>query len=410
MKLHIGIGFVTGRKLFQNVLKTYINNWLEHGFIKNQDIRLHLYIAYDLKYKDTKISDYKKIPPELANMVDSINFYGDAEISNEVDYLKNQNVLSDKETDLIFGEGYGKKRNVVMYFAIKHKMDKLIFIDDDEYPLATLKQKNDVLIWMGQSVLSTHLKYNDNSDITHGHHCGYISPIPYIEFNDDLSEHDFKLFIEAISNDIISWEKIRDLIINEKGVTYAQADILDTSKVYEVKEEKGMKFISGANLCFNLKNYKKLPPFYNPPGARGEDTFMSTALSDLKVLKVPCYTFHDGFSMYNNILNGVLPINLLPIETVSPTILKRFIQATIGWIRYKPLLVYITDKEGFEDTMLEIEEKLAIVIPKLCKYFKTNEFEKVSQEFAMYRRKSKKHFNEFVATKNAWAKLLDTLD
>jgi hypothetical protein len=31
--INIGIGFVTGRLLFQNVLKTYINNWLEHGLI-----------------------------------------------------------------------------------------------------------------------------------------------------------------------------------------------------------------------------------------------------------------------------------------------------------------------------------------------------------------------------------------
>ena len=57
-----------------------------------------------------------------------------------------------------------------------------------------------------------------------------------------------------------------------------------------------MKFISGANLCFNLKNYKNFPPFYNPPGARGEDTFLSTCLSECSVRKVPCYTFHDGFS------------------------------------------------------------------------------------------------------------------
>ena len=277
MKLHIGIGFVTGRKLFQNVLKTYINNWLEHGILHDHEIRLHLFIAYDLKYKNTHINDYKNIPADLADMVESINFFGDKEITNEINFLKKNNLLEDKETELVFGEGYGKKRNVVMYFAIKHKMDKLFFIDDDEYPLATLKNEKDTLIWMGQSILSTHLNYNDDADITHGHHCGYISPIPYIEFNNKLSERDFKLFIEAISNDIINWEKIRKLIVEEKGVTYAQTEIINNSKAYEVEEEKGMKFISGANLCFNLKNYKKLPPFYNPPGARGEDTFMSTS-------------------------------------------------------------------------------------------------------------------------------------
>jgi hypothetical protein len=50
MALDIGIGFVTGRKHFKNVLNSYINNWLEHGLFLNKDIRLHLLVAYDLKY------------------------------------------------------------------------------------------------------------------------------------------------------------------------------------------------------------------------------------------------------------------------------------------------------------------------------------------------------------------------
>ena len=351
MKLNIGIGFVTGRKHFQNVLQSYINNWLEHGLIQNKEIRIHLFIAYDLKYNGTSVSDYKNIPPELADMVDSINFYGTDKIDYEVRRLKEENSINEEESKLLFGEGYGKKRNVVTYFAIKNKMDRLIFIDDDEYPIATMKNEHNKLIWMGQSVVGTHLKYITDADITHGHHCGYISPIPFIRFNEVLCENDFKQFVEAISNDIITWEKIRGLIIENKGVTYANPDIINQSLVSDVVEENGMKFISGANLCFNLKNTKNLPPFYNPPGARGEDTFMSTALTNLKVKKVPCYTFHDGFSMYNNILNGVLPLSLDAIDSVSPVILKRFVNATIGWIRYKPLLIYITKREEYDTIM-----------------------------------------------------------
>ena len=53
------------------------------------------------------------------------------------------------------------------------------------------------------------------------------------------------------------------------------------SRTTEVVEEKNkMKFISGANLGFNLKNLDKLFPFYNPPGARGEDTFLSTCICE----------------------------------------------------------------------------------------------------------------------------------
>ncbi|HEU5366500.1 MAG TPA: hypothetical protein VFU62_13265, partial [Hanamia sp.] len=332
MALDIGIGFVTGRKHFKNVLTSYINNWVEHGLFLNKEIRLHLLVAYDLKYHKTELSDYKNIDPELAEMVHSIRYYGKASIEEERRVLEESGIINREESELLFGEGYAKKRNAVVYFAKKNKMDRLMFLDDDEYPVATMKNEYDNLIWMGQSVLATHLRYNPDADITHGHHCGYISPIPYIPFNDVLTEEDFKLFIEAISNEIVSWDVVKKTIIDNKGVTYANPDIINKKIVEEVKEVNGMKFISGANLCFNLHNIKNLPPFYNPPGARGEDTFMSTSLTDMKVLKVPCYTFHDGFLTYKNILNGILPNALEPVDASSPAIVKRFANAAIGWI------------------------------------------------------------------------------
>lgn len=409
MEMNIGIGFVTGRKQFQNVLKSYINNWLEQGLIADKNIRLHLFIAYDLKYHKTQIEDYKNIPPELAEMVASINFYGTSVVEKEKAQLKDSGVLTTVEAELVFGEGYAKKRNVVMYFAIKNKMDKLIFIDDDEYPVAVVKNQHGKLAWMGQSVVGTHLKHIPDADITHGHHCGYISPIPYMSFNEILPEHDFKTFIEAISNDIITWKKIKKLLVENEGVTYASARIINNDDSYEVMEESGMKFISGANLCFNLKNAVMLPPFYNPHGARGEDTFMSTALSHLKVMKVPCYTFHDGFSMYHHLLSGVLPTNLSGVVGNSATVIKRFTNATIGWIRYKPLLVYITQNASYEQIMSEIEEKLLITIPKLCAYFNTNDFDQVLKEFRFYSKKVTAHYNEFCETKKTWSKLMWSL-
>jgi len=409
-KINIGIGFATGRLLFQNILKTYVNNWLEHGLIESKNLKIHIFVAYDLRYKNTNTDDYKKVPKELQNLVDSIHFYGINEVNNEIELLaKTDNTISADDCHLLFGEGFAKKRNILTYFAIKLNIDKLLFIDDDEYPLATYLNRNGKLLWMGQSILSTHLQYNDNADITHGLHCGYISPIPYITFNNKLTENDFKLFIEALSNDIITWDKIKQVIINQKGVTYSDENILNNQQSNEILETNGMKFISGANLCFNLKNYKKFPPFYNPPGARGEDTFMSTALTDLKVVKVPCYAFHDGFSMYNNLLNGVLPTELKPMENTSNEIFKRFVNATIGWIRYKPLLVYITDRDNFEATMKTMEDNLIYTIPKLCAYFKTEEFNKIIVEFGKYRKNVKNHFYDFEKTKSTWTRLLSKM-
>ncbi len=318
--------------------------------------------------------------------------------------------VSIEEAQLIFGEGYAKKRNTVLYHAIKRKMNKLIFLDDDEYPMAVFKDENNFVSWMGQSIVGSHIKYNEYADITHGYHCGYISPIPSISFTKSLTEVDFKQFIETISNDIISWENVKTNIIKNSGVTYANEDIVKNEEVVEVKEINGMKFISGANICFNLQNINKdIPPFFNPPGARGEDTFMSTCLTDLKVLKIPCYAFHDGFSSYNNLLNGVLPLNFTPADNSSPEVIKRFIKATVGWIRYKPLLMYITQRTNYECIIEKMRSNLELTVPKLCVHFNTKEFEQLYTELKYYDKNVKKHFAAFENTKKAWAKITQQL-
>ncbi|KAA3379385.1 hypothetical protein F1912_13620, partial [Akkermansia muciniphila] len=65
-------------------------------------------------------------------------------------------------------------------------------------------QSGDYLLWSGQHVLESHIKYLQSADITNGYHCGYISPIPYMEFHNIVSEGDFRTFIEALSNDILN--------------------------------------------------------------------------------------------------------------------------------------------------------------------------------------------------------------
>lgn len=300
------------------------------------------------------------------------------------------------------------KRNTVLYFALKNKMDYLIFLDDDEYPVATIKVK-DSIVWKGQEVLSTHIENLKYSDMTHGHHCGYISPIPCLEFSDTLLESEFRLFIESISNDIINWESIKEKM-EDGGVTYANLDIIKSTEIETVKEINGMKFISGSNLGFNLKNPHKLFPFYNPPGARGEDTFLSTCLSDCTIRKIPCYTFHDGFSTCEHLLVGVLPNELKAMQTQSHTITKRFLQASIGWIRYKPLLIYITNRSGYKAEILKIKENLSKVLPSICAYFGNDKFENILSELDFFDAHVEEHYRDFENTKEAWTKIVKFLD
>jgi hypothetical protein len=189
--IQVGIGFATGRKSFQKVLKTYIHSWQESGLVENERIKLNLIVAYDLAYQKTRVRDYTNVPKELAEQIDKRIFIGSASIREEMDYLINQKVIDQDEARMIFGKGYAANRNAVLYFAIKNKMKYLIFIDDDEYPMAVTNTRK-TAIWGGQHVLSTHLNYISEADLTHGNHCGYISPIPFVEFNETMTETDGK--------------------------------------------------------------------------------------------------------------------------------------------------------------------------------------------------------------------------
>lgn len=403
-KINVGVGFVTGRKNFKNIVKTYVENWNESGLVNNKKNALHLFVAYDLKYYSTKVSDYKIIDEDILDMVDSAHYLGDSSIANEALYLVEKKVISMKEAKLIFGEGYAMKRNAVLYFALKNKMDYIIFLDDDEYPIATLKL-GDSIVWKGQEVLSTHINNIKHCDMTHGHHCGYISPIPYLDFNDKLSEDEFRIFIESISNDIINWDSIKEKM-RDGGVTYAKLDVINSEITEVVEKVNGMKFISGSNLGFNLINPDKLFPFYNPPGARGEDTFLSTCIGECTIRKVPCYTFHDGFSTYEHLLQGVLPNKLKIMKADSGVITKRFLKAAIGWVRYKPLLLYITNRENYEAEIAEMKANLSAVIPKICSYFGNEDFGSIINELEFYHSHVREHYKDFENTKTAWAKII----
>jgi hypothetical protein len=103
-------------------------------------------------------------------------------------------------------------------------------------------------------------------------------------------------------------------------------------------------------------------------------------------------------------------MQLQAVNSGSPIIIKRFINATIGWIRYKPLMVYITQRDEYEQIIEAMREKLELTIPKLCRYFDNKHFENILPELAHYHKKVKKHFMAFQATKTAWGKVMKKID
>ena len=138
-------------------------------------------------------------------------------------------------------------------------------------------------------------------------------------------------------------------------------------------------------------------------------TFLSTCLGERKVLRVPCYTFHDGFSTYGNLMNGVLPTKLKYIRADSEPIVNRFYNACIGWIRYKPLLLYITQQEDYEEKIQEMREQIVASLPSVCAYFGCQDFMNISKELERYNRNVKKHYQQFLDIQQIWAKISEFL-
>lgn len=403
--VQFGIGFVTGRP---NVCKVINNTYeqLTKQFEKvSEKVELTVFVLFDLGYQYTTRIDFYGLMPNVYKDV-KIKYITPEDIEEMKKRLIGKEILNKEEASLFFGHGHAKGRNTLMYYALLKGMDYLLFWDDDEYPVACIKDENTKEVtWKEQDNVLMHYKYIKNADVTIGYHCGYISPIPYVELNEDVDEKLFKDYIEAISNDIISWDSIKEKFTKNNGITYADLEIANGKKEYEIESDGVGKWVAGSTLCLNLRHVDKIPAFYNPEGARGEDTFFSTNLTNSKVIKVPVYHFHDGFLKYTSILRKKYPKILRKIKAEDEQITRRFLQASRGWIKYKPLLQYIIHRETYNEKMKETYEKLKEGIPEINKLFDGQDCSFLLDDLTNYDKNVKKHYNEYLKTNEIWDKL-----
>lgn len=401
--IELGIGFVTGRPNVCKLINNYYKNMIEQLERTGKKVNLTIFLLYDLNYQYTIRTDFYSIIPEVYKNI-KIKYITPENIEEEKKKLISRNNFTKEEVDLFLGNGHAKGRNTVMYYALKWKMDYLLFWDDDEYPVAVVKE-DDNLQWIPQDNILKHLEHIDDADITIGYHCGYISPIPYVELGEEISEDDFKNYIEAISNELVSWESIKQKMIDNNGVTYSEKSIAEGKGLYELQQ----KWVAGSTLCLNLNHLDKIPAFYNPPLARGEDTFFSTLLKDAKILKIPVYHFHDGFLKYTSIIKGRYPKKLRRIKIEEENIGSRFLKASKGWIKYKPLLMYIQDNENYKGNMKVAIEKLEKSVPKINELFESTNFTDLVKDLKEYDRNVEKHYKEYLKTNEIWKKMKEIL-
>ena len=408
-QINFGIAFVTGRSNVCEIINNYYKNMLLQVKKCKKKVKLTIYVLFDTSYQHTPREEFYNIDKKVSKKI-TIKYITPECIKREIKHLAKKNNMNEEDLNLFFGHGHAKGRNTVMYYALKQKMDYLLFWDDDEYPIAVAK-KNGKNTWIKQNNILEHIKFmeQNNSDITIGYHCGYISPIPYIDFDENFTEEDLKHFIEVISNEVISWESIKEKMKNNNGVTYANLNLANGIGSTEIVSDGIGKWIAGSTLCLNLDNIDKIPAFYNPYLARGEDTFFSTALGNSSVYKIPVYHFHDGFLKYTSIMKGEYPKSLRKITVKEDSIKNRFLKASLGWIRYKPLLLYITNKDSYKKEIKNMKSKLKPIIPKLNHIFEDNCFSSLLTELEKYDENVENDYKDYEKTNEVWNILKDKI-
>ena len=404
-EIKVGIGFVTGRANVCDVINSYYKDILEQIEKTSYNIKVTFFILYDTTYQGTPKEEFYKINPDVFNKFDII-YISPEEREEEKKKLEEKNILTYEEAELFFGNGHAKGRNTVLYFALKNKMDYLLFWDDDEYPVACIKE-DDKIIWKKQDNVIKHIEdmEKNNADVTVGYHCGYISPIPYLNVSDNIEEDNIQDFIEAISNELVSYKSINEKFKKDNGVTFAESDLVNGMGAYELRGEDGNKFVAGSTLCLNLQHIDKIPAFYNPPSARGEDTFFSMNLENSKVIKVPVYHFHDGFLKYKKIMDGDYPEKFKLIKANDKNVEKRFFKACQGWIKYKPLLLYILNREDYDYQIRKVKVKLKRSIRRIDHLFDQSNFENLVKQLDEYDSKVEEHYNDFIRINKIWDNL-----
>lgn len=404
-KKHVGIGFATGRISFQNVLRAFIYHLQESHFCVEHEIALSLFVAYDPSYHNTSKQDYDNLSEEEKRIFHQCHFIGPEDTREEIARLVRAHVVPDDKAAFCFGSGYAVQRNRIVYEAVKNQVDYLIFLDDDEYPLAVTRS-GETCLWSGQLVLEEHIKHLAFADYTNGYHCGYLSPLPSIEFDGILDERIFQQFTTALSSDVLQWDSVVKTM-QSGGVTYADKSVLIEHKTNLVPWQRGARFISGGNLGINLTRPERLLPFYNPPGARGEDSILSTFLNDAVVKSIPVYTFHDGFGFYGSLLKGVLPIALKKVSHYdSATVIDRFYRACVGWIRYKPLYTYLTQPDAYKQILEEAKIGLEHTVESVCAYFNHRAFLGLLAELEQYTEQLPIHYDALRQTRAVWVDMI----
>jgi hypothetical protein len=238
----------------------------------------------------------------------------------------------------LIGRGYASARNAALIEALSDGNDFAISVDDDVLPILPLRTSNNEIEWIAANLVRTHLQYlQAGADVTRGNYLGYESPI--VDLSGVISDECQLALSRALSlgNEVLS----SDCLSNSPTVSMLDT-IGNNATQFTHKAPRTGMIIYGGNVGISLTALAegRIPAFYCPRGARGEDTFFGYFLpGEAHVVTVPAAVFHDPFHLYPCLLQRRYPTTLIPSVKPTQENLQRFAKAFRGWVKYAPLWV-----------------------------------------------------------------------
>lgn len=161
-----GLGFVTGRPNVSKVINNTYEQLIDQFKDSEDKVELTIFILFDLEYQYTTRVDFYGLMPNVYKDI-KIKYITPEDIEEMKKRLIGRGKLTKEEANLFFGHGHAKGRNTLMYYALIREMDYLLFWDDDEYPVACMKNENSKeVIWKKQDNILKHFQYIQDADVT----------------------------------------------------------------------------------------------------------------------------------------------------------------------------------------------------------------------------------------------------
>ena len=352
------VAITTGRPVFRRTLDLIARNAVEHGHADQHD--LGVLVNHDSAFSGLADEAFSYPPGDTFNETLTL---GAADAARGRASLIRHG-LSRQAAELLLPEaGYGNKRNLILIEAVRRNYDTVLFWDDDEYPVACLREGSR-LRWISTDVFGAHLSGGGpDTDVRSGFRTGHALPI-VPDLQRQVSPATARALGEALA---FGTEFIDPDFVLDPGSSLLIPEAVPAPA--EIAAANGGKWVAAANLSIRVASVRegRIPAFYIPFGGRGEDTIFSMQLDQAKACRVPSGIFHDCFLDHTAILAGDLPTTFdRPVDpNRAAEYARRFANALRGWFSYSPLMLWLRDPSAYGETLGRVAKLLEVVDRRL---------------------------------------------